>query len=100
MPYEIIALANEPYRPSSGTEGLDFMLRYCTRCSKDYYGKGGDVMSPVCGIIGRAKSLEVDDDNYPSEWTHDDKGAPTCTAFAAVEPDEPPFINLTEPLFQ
>jgi len=36
-------------------------------------------------IIVGAMVFDVDDPSYPKEWTHDDEGAPVCTAFDRIE---------------
>ena len=74
------------YRPANGTEGLIFMGGFCDRCEKDeaYRNDTGD----SCPIVAATVSYEVDDDEYPSEWTFDDKGNPVCTAFEAAEEGE------------
>ena len=99
MPYEIRELAFKPFRPSNGSEGEMFFAAFCMKCAKDDMGKDEET-GKQCRIIGDSMAYDIDDDKYPTEWTHNEKGAPVCTAFSAVEPDEPPFINLTEPLFQ
>lgn len=74
------------YRPSCGSEGADFMEKWCANCkrdaamngSKDFDDCGDD---DLCEIIARSLRCEVDDDDYPQEWAHDDSGMPVCTAF-------------------
>lgn len=84
MPYEIPAMAGKPYRPSNGTEGLAFMESFCWRCKHDdgvsQYNEPG-----ACGILGRSHTYDIGDERYPDEWTHDDRGRPTCTAFEEEE---------------
>lgn len=70
---------SELYRPSNGSEGMDFMARFCDRCTKDR-----DYDNP-CEILGRTLGLMTQDPNYPREWIQDDDGAnPRCTAFERV----------------
>jgi len=68
----------EKYRPSNGTEGEAFMSVWCQCCVKD------SEASP-CPIIFKAMTYNIDDDEYPDEWTYNDDGAPICTAFAEEE---------------
>lgn len=82
MPYRIKECAGEPYRPSNGTEGEIFMSQYCERCTKEA-GKR------ECGLIVRSLSFDVDDPEYPKEWTHDSEGRPTCTAFVQIGEAKP-----------
>ena len=66
------------YRPSNGTEGDIFESHFCERCTRDNLepdGGGG------CELILLAMCFYTDDPNYPQEWTYDDAGKPTCTAF-------------------
>ena len=62
-----------PYRPSNGTEGMQFHSRFCERCSKD--------QDPdPCEIIFLSMSFDIDDPEYPKEWIYK-KEEPTCTAY-------------------
>jgi hypothetical protein len=67
------------YRPSNGAEGLDFMVEWCDKCSKDNYPD-----KPLCPIIAATFSFKVDDPGYPNEWRYVD-GKPVCTAFERRE---------------
>lgn len=60
------------YRPSTGTEGADFICAWCQRCARD--------ADEDCDILARTFALEVDAPGYPSEWVIDADG-PRCTAF-------------------
>lgn len=64
------------YRPSNGTEGEIFMDYYCCNCEHEW-----DNEEEACDILGRSGAFDVDDPNYPEEWTYNDEGKPTCTAF-------------------
>lgn len=69
---------SKPYRPSNGTEGMDFMEQFCVRCKKDEDER--------CPILGRTMAYQVDEPEYPVEWIRDDDGRnPRCTAFEAKE---------------
>jgi hypothetical protein len=72
----------ERYRPSCGSEGMDFMERFCSRCWRDAAFQAGEGDS--CPIAAATMAFDVDDPEYPSEWIEDDAGA-RCTAFEAVE---------------
>ena len=71
-------MRDEPYRPSCGAEGLDFMDAWCARCVHDqaYRRDEGD----SCMIVANALAFDVDDPLYPVEWVENDAG-PRCTAF-------------------
>lgn len=89
MPYEIPACAGKPYRPSNGSEGDMFRHAFCDRCihERDYDPESG---AGGCEILGRSLFHDIGDPEYPGEWTHDDKGRPTCTAFEPITDKETP----------
>ena len=68
---------SESYRPSNGTEGIGFYENWCSRCRHD----GPDDEDGGCQILCRTLTFNVTDSEYPEEWTYDDEGSPTCTAF-------------------
>lgn len=63
------------YQPSSGTEGMTFMSKFCFNCKHE----------SDCQIMGDTMLYDVNDDNYPKEWIYDNDGCPTCTAFEDEE---------------
>lgn len=74
------------YRPSNGSEGMWFTERFCERCAHDQdTGK-------ECPILMRTMLHEVDEPEYPSEWTYDQDGKPTCTAFTEPPTQEEPNV--------
>jgi len=75
------------YRPSCGTEGLDFMAKFCDRCEydKDFYETL--MAEDGCPIIAKAMTHNVNDPKYPKEWTYK-KGSPICTKFKKEKSDE------------
>lgn len=73
------------YRPSNGSEGEWFMSKFCDRCVYDRR----DDDDGGCNIILRTMIHDVDDAEYPKEWTRNDKGEPVCTKFAKELPVEP-----------
>jgi len=85
----------EPYRPSSGTEGMDFEAEFCDRCQKEKafweasYGLDSPDPAPICPIHARALMYLPDDPEFPAEWIEDENG-PRCTAFLP-EDVEPPL---------
>lgn len=66
------------YRPSNGTEGDIFMGKWCAECACHSFDEDSEVL---CPILGNVMAFSVDDPEYPSEWTYNDKGDPICTAF-------------------
>jgi hypothetical protein len=84
------------YRPSNGTEGEGFMGCFCYQCIHD----NGD--DKLCEIISLTMCLDVNDKDYPEEWTYDEQNNPTCTKFVKwdwgkdddgnwIQPSPPPI---------
>lgn len=73
------------YRPANGSEGADFMSRWCDKCEHD-------VVS-ACPLIAATMCFEADDHRYPTAWTFDGDGKPCCTAF---EPTDEPSDKAAE----
>jgi hypothetical protein len=67
-----------PYRPSNGTEGIDFQARWCDRCKRDAAYRAGTGNS--CPIVAATLAYNIDEPSYPKEWIRDETG-PRCTAF-------------------
>lgn len=68
-----------PYRPSCGSEGADFMSRWCDRCERDRAFREDDGDS--CPIAAATMIYERRDPAYPPEWREDGPQGPRCTAF-------------------
>ncbi|MFB0875493.1 MULTISPECIES: hypothetical protein [unclassified Sphingobium] len=71
------------YRPSCGSEGADFMARWCGLCAHDDDGR--------CHIALDTMIYQVTDAEYPAEWRTNSASGPHCTAFEAADPLEQPF---------
>ncbi len=78
-------MTERPYRPSSGTEGIDFMDQWCDRCWRDAAFQSGEGDS--CPIAAASMVYDISDADYPREWIIGDDGRPCCTAFEAVQQD-------------
>ena len=66
------------YRPSNGTEGemfCDDFCYHCIHCDPDPEGK------KQCEILLRSLCYDIDDPEYPIEWTYNEKDEPTCTNY-------------------
>lgn len=74
------------YRPSNGSEGVDFDDRWCAHCTRDAAFRDDD-MKDGCPIIAAAFLYDIDQPEYPKEWIEDDKG-PRCTAFTTDKKPE------------
>ena len=59
------------YRPSNGTIGMSFMSEFCDKCA----------VRSICRILPKVMTCNVDDPQYPEQWTYDAEGNPTCTSF-------------------
>ena len=86
------------YQPSNGTEGDIFMESFCAKCKHC----GGDPGYPEdgfdCDILDNSLIYDVDDKEYPEEWTYDKDGKPTCTKYeyhdwSKGKPEEKDPIN-------
>lgn len=66
------------YRPSNGTEGDYFMCEHCYQCIHDHPNPD---LKPKCEIIVLTMCLDLNDKDYPAEWTYDENNKPTCTKF-------------------
>ena len=73
------------YRPSNGTEGEMFMAEFCHRCVRDAAFRNDEKGAKGCEIIVKAMCFDVDDPQYPEEWTYDWNGEPTCTGFQEID---------------
>ena len=76
MPYRLDELAHKPYRPSNGAEGEVFAEQFCDQCIYDNYPN-----KPLCDIIAKSMSLDIEHKDYPKEWIHNGNGEPLCTKF-------------------
>ena len=75
------------YRPSNGTEGEYFMEEHCYQCLHErwIHRQKEDRDEDKCAIITDAMCYDLKDPEYPSEWTYDAKGQPTCTKFVKFD---------------
>ena len=70
----------EPYRPSNGSEGEDFALKWCAYCERDRdYRENGKGRG--CPILAQRLFQETG----PKEWIYGACGCPRCTAFVRVQ---------------
>lgn len=65
------------YRPSNMTEASIFAADFCFRCRHPR----GRILD-MCPIAADAFAFDAADPEYPREWTYDEGGEATCTAFA------------------
>lgn len=110
LPAEWAALtkerAGQKYRPSNGTEGEIFMGNWCCKCQRDKSMREGADFDECddderCDLIANTMCYDVEDDEYPKEWTYGNDGQPCCTAFVPVgEQIPPPRDELTIDMFE
>lgn len=74
---EYIEMSTKPYRPINGTEGECFQEQFCAHCWKN--------RNQGCLIAARTMLFDVDEPEYPKQWTYDAQGQPTCTAFLSFD---------------
>jgi hypothetical protein len=97
--------AGQKYRPSNGTEGEIFMGCWCCQCARDKAMSEGCVFDECddnerCDIIANTMAFNVEDDEYPKEWTYGQDGQPCCTAFVpAGDPIPLPRCTATPDMF-
>ncbi|MBI3771432.1 MAG: hypothetical protein HY272_01815 [Gammaproteobacteria bacterium] len=73
---------SEEYRPSNGTEGECFIAAWCDHCERDKAYRDG--YGDGCPIVSATFIYNVNNPEYPNEWTYDANGKPCCTAFVPV----------------
>ena len=82
----IVASGEKHYCPSNGTEADYFDDFWCSECERDSsYRENDDETVRGCPILAAALTFDVDDPDYPPEWTYDAKGQPRCTAFRKIK---------------
>lgn len=71
------------YQPSNGSEGMSFISAFCDNCIHERWSHHQDENreEDKCGILSRTMLHNVDDPEYPTEWTYDKDGRPLCTAW-------------------
>lgn len=69
----------EKYRPSNGSEGDWFINEYCMNCIHE---NPSQESKHKCDILTFTFCLDLNDKDYPSEWTYNEKHEPICTAFS------------------
>lgn len=96
-----MAEGRQPYRPSNGTEGMQFTDTYCAFCKNQ--NPTPDDGGPDCNILARSMACDFSDGigdgdgQYPKEWVYVQE-VPTCTAHRPWDwakdgaPPEPPPV--------
>lgn len=90
------------YRPSNGIESMCFMENFCEQCIHEKWSHTQDDNDKKCEILSRTMIFDIDEPEYPSEWTYDENG-PTCTKFQKWDwgndgdPDDPDNPKATPP---
>ena len=71
----------EKYRPSTSSEGDDFMNKFCANCIHEEYLHTMDDESKMCEILTATMIFDVNSSSYPVEWIYDENNNPKCTKF-------------------
>ena len=91
------------FRPSNGTIGCAFIEDWCGTCARDEYrsyGKDPDgIDTRRCDIVERTMLYQIDDPEYPAEWTYDADENPCCTAYIPVGQPVPQVDDQTVDMF-
>lgn len=94
---------NRKYRPSNGSEGMWFTEKYCMNCIHCDPDPDGPKQ---CEILCDTMCFNVNEPEYPGEWTYDENDKPKCTKWVKWDwgndgnpddPDNPKFIPPTDP---
>ena len=78
--------AGEKYRPANGYEGEIFFSFWCRHCQRDKAMREGYDINDCyddekCDILRNSMEFNVDEDDYPHQWTYGLDGQPCCTSF-------------------
>lgn len=88
-----VVAVTKPYRPSNGTEGMDFMAQFCDRCRRDANYDNGK--GPGCQILAASMAYQFGESGYPPEWIEDEQGS-RCTAFEPMYEDGGPIRDMRQ----
>lgn len=69
------------YKPSNGTEGEIFFSKFCYRCKNYVYDEETGSDDCILNLILAAEINDIDDPDYPDQWTYDKDNKPTCLEF-------------------
>ena len=72
---------SKKYRPSNGSEGEAFKANNCHYCKWFKWHDFDGYEYRACPIELATQQHEKEDKEYPNQWTYDEDGKPTCTAF-------------------
>lgn len=67
------------YQPSNGSEGTWFIDKHCMNCKHCDPDPCGDKQ---CDILCATMVYNVNQPEYPEEWTYNDKDEPICTKWS------------------
>ena len=78
----------QKYRPSNASEFDGFFTSWCEHCEYERAHQEED--GEPCPTLGGSFVYNLDDPEYPKEWTYDEYNKPCCTAFVQSG-DRPPI---------
>lgn len=73
-------MTTKKYRPSNGSEGMCFVLRWCEHCQRH-------TEQQPCHILFDTMVYDTTDDEYPEQWQYKDN-QPVCTAFMEIDNEQ------------
>lgn len=65
------------YRPSNGSEGMNFMRYFCDRCKYN--------INQDCEILANSICYDINDPEYPKEWIYDENNDSICIKFKVIK---------------
>ncbi len=75
------------YRPGNGSEGAEFVARWCGKCTRDLGADAGD----GCPILALTFVHPIDAPEYPEAWRRDGPSGPRCTSFEPIDASDIPL---------
>ena len=72
---------DKKYRPSNGTEGMSFIESFCDQCIHEKFVHTNNDDDLKCEILSNTMIYDLNDPEYPSEWTYDALDKPCCTKY-------------------
>jgi len=81
------------YQPSNGSEGMEFMARYCDQCIHDAEYQKNLNPEDGCPQLAASMAFNPGEPEYPQEWIEDDDGYGFCTKFILKDSEDEDKYN-------
>jgi hypothetical protein len=72
---------NKKYRPSNGTEGDQFINRFCDHCAYEKFIHTSNSNDLKCEILSKSLLYNINEAEYPEEWQYNSRNKPICTQY-------------------